>query len=184
MKQHVVTPAAAPPAKAWEDDAQTVEAFRRGMRRMTGAISLVTTRDGQDAPHGMAASAVVSVSMQPPSLLVSVNQSAMMHAVVSATGIFCVNILDETAQPLVEIFGRSDRRGERFLSGAWERGWCELPYLPSALCCVFCAVDAQMEYGTHTLLVGRVRSVLVRDSGVPLLWGDGAFVSATPSKAS
>jgi flavin reductase (DIM6/NTAB) family NADH-FMN oxidoreductase RutF len=181
--KHDATPAATAPADAWEDEERTVGAFRRAMRRMTGAISLVTTRDSQDAPHGMAASAVVSVSMKPPSLLVSVNRSAMMHPVLSDTGVFCANILDESAHPLVEIFGRSDRRGERFLSGAWERGWRGLPYLPSALCCVFCAVDAQLDYGTHRLLVGRVGQVLVRDSGMPLLWGDGAYVSAAPLQA-
>jgi flavin reductase (DIM6/NTAB) family NADH-FMN oxidoreductase RutF len=180
MKQRASRTSTASPDEGWEDDDRMADNFRRAMRRMTGTISLVTTRDDQDAPHGMAASAVVPVSMQPPSLLVSVNRSALMYSVLSTTGVFCANILDDTAHPLVEIFKRSDRRGERFLSGAWQRSWRGLPFLPSALCCVFCAVDAQMDYGTHTLLVGRVGQVLVRDSGMPLLWGDGAFVSVVP----
>jgi len=155
-----------------------VALFRRAMRQLGGAVCLITARDSQGGPHGMAASAVISVSMEPASLLVSIKRTASLYPIVSSSGLFCANVVDDSARPLVAMFARSERRNERFLSGEWRRGWHGLPYLASALCSVFCAVDAGLEYGTHTLFVGRVRHVSLTEGGLPLLWIAGGF--ATP----
>ena len=155
--------------------ASLTDEFRRAMRRMAGAVTLLTTRDARGKPHGMAASAVIAVSMEPASLLVSINRQAGMHPVMISENVFCVNVLDEVARDLVATFSRSDHRAARFTAGAWQPGWRDLPYLPSAICSVFCEVDASLEYGTHTLLVGKVRDVNQGTGAVPLLWADGAF---------
>ena len=52
--------------------------FRLAMRKLASTVTVLTTREA-DEHHGMAATAVTSLSTEPPSLLVCVNRSASLH---------------------------------------------------------------------------------------------------------
>lgn len=149
--------------------------FRTAMRRIASSVTLVTGRDFGGNPHGMAASAVIPVSMDPPSMLVSANQGSGLHSVVQSTGKFCVNLLGETHLDLLLPFSQSARRTERFASGDWQEGINALLYLSSAPAAIFCELDHHVDYGTHTLFIGRVTGVRLYDREVdPLVWFNGA----------
>ncbi|MFM0295048.1 MULTISPECIES: flavin reductase family protein [Paraburkholderia] len=149
--------------------------FRTAMRRIASSVTLVTGRDLGGNPHGMAASAVIPVSMDPPSMLVSANQGAGLHSVVQSTGKFCVNLLGESHLDLLLPFSQSSRRTERFASGDWYEGTDSLLYLSSAPAAIFCELDHHVGYGTHTLFIGRVTAVRLYDREVdPLVWFNGA----------
>lgn len=150
-------------------------AFRDAMRRVASSVTLVTTRDAQGTPHGMAASAVIPVSMDPPSLLVAVNRSAGLHPALSAEGRFCVNLLAGEHHPLLGAFSQSSRRAERFASRDWDVDADALPCLSTAPAAVSCEVDQRVDYGSHTLFIGRVTGVrLAGRHAEPLVWFDGA----------
>jgi flavin reductase (DIM6/NTAB) family NADH-FMN oxidoreductase RutF len=161
--------------------AQAVAAdFRNAMRRLASSVTLVTSLDENGAPHGMAASAVIPVSMDPPSMLVAANRSSGLYPVIWARGSFCVNLLAEDHQELLLPFSQSARRAERFAAGGWREGYGSLPYLPSAPAAMFCEVDHETDYGTHTLFVGRVMSVRLYDEECdPLVWYNGAGASVS-----
>jgi flavin reductase (DIM6/NTAB) family NADH-FMN oxidoreductase RutF len=156
------------------------EAFRAAMRGVASTVFLVTTRD-EAGPHGMAASAVISVSMEPPAMLVAVNRSASIGPVLGRTRQFCVNILAEEHDDVVAPFSDSSRRRERFSGEAWAMSEEGLPYLRSAQSALFCTVDAELEYGTHTLFVGRVVRVAAGLGGSPLVWFKGGPAEIRPS---
>ncbi len=66
--------------------------FKLGMRRLAAGVSLITTvHDG--VRHGLVATAVNSVTADPPTLLVCINKSASAHDHVDQAGVLCVNIL-------------------------------------------------------------------------------------------
>lgn len=153
--------------------ASTAAAFRTAMRTIAASVTIISARDAQDRPHGMAASAVISVSMDPPSMLIAVNRSASIQPVIEETGLFCVNILDGQQAEIVSLFARSEMREHRFSSSDWARGHERLPHLASAQSAVFCAVDASLRYGTHSLYVGRVLEIAPGSGAAPLLWFDG-----------
>jgi hypothetical protein len=94
--------------------------FKDAMRRLAAGVSLVTSGMREHGYAGLIATSVVSVSMDPPTLLVCVNQSSSTHPVIEASGPFCANLLSSQDRGLVDIFGRSDRRGERFRVGEFE----------------------------------------------------------------
>jgi flavin reductase (DIM6/NTAB) family NADH-FMN oxidoreductase RutF len=155
-------------------------AFRDAMRRIASSVSLITTCDAQGAPHGMAASAVIPVSMDPPSILVAVNRSSGLHPVISAKGRFCVNLLADAHHPLLGAFSQSSRRAERFTGGEWSEDCDSLPCLESAPATVSCEVDQRLDYATHTLFIGRVTDVhLAEGCPDPLVWFDGAGVGVS-----
>jgi flavin reductase (DIM6/NTAB) family NADH-FMN oxidoreductase RutF len=168
------------PFAATADDLQaTVPAsFREAMRKLAASVMIVTSRDQEGQPHGMVASSVISVSMDPPSMLVAVNRDASLHPVLLRSRHFCVNLLSDGQHHLVTPFSQPSLRSQRFRSDDWHNAWSSdterLPWLPDAPAVIDCAVELATEYGTHTLFVGRVLSVhcgsAASDATVPLVW--------------
>ena len=75
------------------------------MRSLASAVSIVSTAH-DDRRFGMTATAVCSLSMQPPTLLVCVNQSTSLHHPLLSAGRFCINILHADQDELARTFGR------------------------------------------------------------------------------
>jgi flavin reductase (DIM6/NTAB) family NADH-FMN oxidoreductase RutF len=152
--------------------------FREAMRRLAASVMIVTSRDAQGQPHGMVASSVIPVSMDPPSMLVAVNRDASIHPVLLASRRFCVNLLADHQHHLLAPFSQTSLRPQRFRSDDWANAWStdpeSLPWLPAAPAVVECAVDLATDYGTHTLFVGRVLNVhctgTAADAVTPLVW--------------
>src|SRR3954462_7813411 len=66
--------------------------FKLAMRRFPAAVSVITSAD-QSRRHGMTATAVTSLSLDPPSLIVCINQSTLLHDIMLRARRFCVNVL-------------------------------------------------------------------------------------------
>lgn len=163
------------------DDAGHGARLKAAMRRMPGAVSLVTTFDPDgEAPAGLAASAVIPISMDPPSMLISINSSASAHDPISRAGRFCINLLAADQTDLVEPFSNSARRHERFSGEDWaERDG--VPYLPEACAAIFCDVRQIISFGTHSLFIGEVVDVAgPNDDAAPLGWMAGEFATVQP----
>lgn len=154
---------------------ETAGNFRKAMRRLTSAVSVISTaHDG--VRHGITVTSVTSVSMAPPSLLICINQRASVHAPLIRAGQFCVNILQAHQIEIANAFSGGAAQGEdRFLCGEWASDDDELPYLIPAQASVFCDLDAISSYGTHSIIIGKVRQVAVRGQVAPLLYQDGRY---------
>jgi flavin reductase len=147
--------------------------FKSAMRALASAVSIVsTTHDGRR--FGMTATAVASMSMSPPSLLVCVNQAASLHAPLLASGVFCVNILHAWQSGLAQTFGNR-QVADRFAHGAWLLDERAMPYLADAQASIFCDVDDIHAYGSHTVVIGKVYRVGMRAPVHPLLYQDGRY---------
>jgi flavin reductase (DIM6/NTAB) family NADH-FMN oxidoreductase RutF len=147
--------------------------FRKAMRTLTSAVSIVSTaRDGRR--FGMTATAVCSLSMQPPTLLICVNQSATLHHPMLSAGMFCINILHADQDALAQTFSRKDV-GDRFAHGDWKTDDRSVPFLTDAQANVFCNVEETYGHRTHSIVVGAVYRVAVRESVHPLLYQDGRY---------
>lgn len=168
------------PSTATADDRRVPKpaGFRDAMRRLASSVMIVTSRDLEGQPHGMVASSVIPVSMDPPSMLVAVNRDASLHQVLLRSRRFCVNLLADHQHHLLAPFSQSALRSQRFRSDDWCDSWSydteQLPWLPEAPAIVECAVELATEYGTHTLFVGRVLNVhctsTTTSDVAPLVW--------------
>lgn len=151
--------------------------FRHAMRRLATTVALVTT--GKDENWaGIAATAVVSVCADPPTLLVAVNRDASIYPILHSEMRFCVNLLSERHRDLVGIFSGQKKGRMRFEGGNWRAGADGLPVLADALASLNCAIETTLDVGTHTLFIGRVENVVNHDDIDPLVWVDGGFASA------
>ena len=144
------------------------------MRKLASTVTVLTTLDA-DEHHGMAATAVTSLSVDPPSLLVCVNRAASMHEAVTRSQLFCINLLGVQHGSLVDAFGGRLAGPARFAVGNWSTDASGLRYLTDSPANIFCRLEQQHSYGTHTIFIGRVERILVMEAGRPLLYQDGGI---------
>ncbi|MEY5099378.1 MAG: hypothetical protein RJA36_2097 [Pseudomonadota bacterium] len=146
--------------------------FRLAMRRLAATVTILSTSDAEGKRFGMVATAVNSVTMDPPTLLVCVNQSASIHAPLRERERFCVNVLMDEHGALVPVFSGQKSGEERFASGDWRQDQ-DLPYLEGAQSNLFCSIESVTTVGTHSLVIARVTDVRVAEPVAPLLYADG-----------
>ena len=149
--------------------------FKNGMRRLASGVSIISTVH-EGTFHGLAATAVTSVSADPPTLLVCVNRSASSHDPLVDSRRFCVNVLAEEDHDIATRFGSSLDRASRFQSREWTKLTTGAPALIGSLACFDCTVVDIIAASTHTLLFGQVVDLRTwADEVKPLLFWDGRY---------
>jgi len=154
------------------------QGFRDAMRRLAGTVTVVTVGTGDDR-HGTTATAVTSLSMAPPSLLVCFNRDSRLHGLLVASDMFCVNILHTDNVEVSQLFSSPVSSEERFAFGQWGFEPGSAPYLVDAQSSIQCVKDQQIEYGSHTIFIGRVIGVRNRLEIQPLVYCNGGYVGTT-----
>ena len=137
------------------------------MRHVAATVYAVTTGH-QGARYGILATAVSSLSFDPPSLLVCVNRSASLHAPLAQAESFCVNVLGLGNRDVAEQFA-TGRGEERFAVGVWEQ-WHDLPSLTTAQSSLVCRRAHCHEFGTHSIFIGELIAARHREDAVPLTY--------------
>jgi flavin reductase (DIM6/NTAB) family NADH-FMN oxidoreductase RutF len=154
------------------------EAFKAGMRRLAAGVTIVTSaHDG--ARGGLTATAVTSLSSDPPQLLVCVNRSAEAHALIHRGARLAVSVLARAHQRLATRFAGADgvHGAARFAAGRWMTLATGAPVLADAIAAFDCVVDEAVDSSTHTIFIGRVVAVRARRGGKPLVYEAGAYAS-------
>jgi flavin reductase len=150
-------------------------AFREAMSRLGAAVHVVTTA-GTAGQSGFTATAVASVSDQPPTLLVCLNRRSNSAPVLSANGIFCVNTLAADEEAIADIFaGRSGTRADRFSAGEWTTLATGAPVLASAVAVFDCRVSEIKAVGSHNVIFGVVEAVRLGPPGPALVYHERAY---------
>ena len=136
------------------------KAYRDAMARLGAAVNVITT-DGPDGPRGFTASAVCSVTDDPPTLLLCVNRSSDSHDLLKSYGVLCVNTLSATQEDLSGIFaGMTGVQGaDRFQHGEWTRLVTGSPVLRDAIVSFDCRITEVTEVGTHTVFFCEVDAI-------------------------
>ena len=152
----------------------TAEQFRLGMRRLAGAVNIVTAAY---AGHrfGLTATAVCSATAEPPTALICINRSAATHAAIARSRVFCINVLRAEDAELANAFSGTQSGEARFGSGQWLRLASGAPALASALASFDCRVAKSLDHGTHTVFLGEVGSIVIARKGRPLLYADRQY---------
>ena len=157
--------------------------FRDAMRQLAGAVNVVTSQCG-DKIAGMTATAVCSVSAEPPTILVCINRSAATHDVVATSGVFCVNILRAEDWELSNIFGGVGSVEDRFSSRTWYYSGTGAPVLADAICSLNCSVVNKIEHGTHSIFLGQVEVIRLGSIGQPLIYAAGKYAKVVSLDAA
>lgn len=154
----------------------SVDAFRQAMRRFAASVSIITVgRPGHRL--GITATAVCSLTAEPPQILSCVNRSSPIEAVIRETRRFAINMLGSHQRAVADVFsGVTGHRGEqRFLQHGWHDGDHGVPVLDDAPAVFQCDLVTAHPTSTHSILVGRVVDVRLEGSPSALIYQDGAY---------
>jgi 4-nitrophenol 2-monooxygenase / 4-nitrocatechol 4-monooxygenase, reductase component len=149
----------------------TPDEFREVISYFATGVTIVTAlHDGRR--YGTTASAVTSLSLEPPMLLICMNKESETGRAVAAAERFAVNILGEGQAALATRFAH--KGGDKFDGVATTPGQWDEPLIEDALATLECRVVEQTTGGTHIVFFGEVEAASAR-GGAPLAYYRGRF---------
>lgn len=154
----------------------TAQTFIQGMRQLAAGVTLVTTQhEGRRA--GLTATAVCSLSAEPPQLLACINRQAETYGIVQASGAFAVNVLASHQQQLAQVFaGLTGIYGDqRFELADWSRLATGSPILSPCLAAFDCRLVEAVPAATHSIFIGQVEAVALELDLQPLVYAGGDY---------
>ena len=149
------------------------DTFRSVLGRFASGVTVVTTRDADGRDAGLTVSAFCSVSLYPPLIQVTVDQSASVHAILAASTHFGVSILASEQEALSRRFSTVASM-HRFEGIGFSRGESGVVLLDDALAHLECRHVASHPAGDHTMFVGEVERASARGAR-PLLYYRGGY---------
>lgn len=164
----------------------THDEFRAALSRLAAGVVLVTAREapltpdgppGEDA--GMTATAFLSVSLDPPMVLVSVRSGSRMDDLLAEQDLWAASLLAESQRTIAGTFSMKGRLSDRLLFAGipYRRGEItDAPLVTGALAALECRTEQRVEAGDHTLVIGRVLSAeLSAGEDLPLTHFKGRY---------
>ena len=148
--------------------------FRMAMRRLAATVTILTLQD-QGRPMGMAATAVCSLSIDPPSILACINQAARLHPLLVGADRFGLNILADDQDDIVRRFSDPRFRKSRFDDVDWHFESGDVPVIAGSQASLVCARSEVLQHASHSIVIGEVISANVCTDIRPLLYVDGGF---------
>lgn len=142
--------------------------FREAMSAIVGPVTIITARDEQGEAYGFTASSVVSLSEDPPLLVVCVDRSGRSHDRLVAAQTFCVNVIGVDGRDLALRFG--SKRVDRFAGVEVEDLDSGTPSLPVAMARILCRAYGLRDGGDHTIVLGQVTGYVRRGTDPLACW--------------
>jgi flavin reductase (DIM6/NTAB) family NADH-FMN oxidoreductase RutF len=149
----------------------TSDEFRDVIGHFASGVTVITTQL-DDRPYGTTASAVSSLSLEPPMLLVCLYQGSLTGQAIARSRRFAVNILTDDQADVAVRFARKDP--EKFAGVPIATGTGGSPLLSDALAVLECRVAQDVSAGTHTVFLAEVDHASSR-GGTPLAYFRGQF---------
>ena len=152
--------------------------FRSAMRHLAGGVSVITAGRGKDV-SGMTVTSVSSLSVDPPTLIVSINRESSSLPLLRRYGFFGVNILTADQQDVAERFAGKDglKGAARFAGAQWITRASGVPLLAGALAAIDCEVEHVVERHSHAIVIGRVLDLQLSSRTAALAYWQGQYVA-------
>jgi len=147
--------------------------FKDALKLWASGVSVVTANSAE-GEQGMTATSFASVSMDPPQILVCINESAETGAAILEDKKFAINILSATQEQVSNEFAGGSSMQERFANVKWHKGNLGLPVFDNVLASMECDVVQQVRAGTHWIIIGEIKSTQSQ-GGEPLLYFNSSY---------
>lgn len=141
------------------------------MRRTAASVAVITAAD-EGRIHGMTATAMTSVSVDPPTLLVVVNRTTRTHPFIRKSGRFAVNVLAAGQEEIARRFAAGTEN--QFDGIAHELHAAEVPIIAGAAATFVCVASEAFDVATHTIFIGEVEDARHAEL-MPLVYHDRRY---------
>ncbi|MFD4035022.1 flavin reductase family protein [Streptomyces sp. NPDC058637] len=159
--------------------------FRAALARLAAGVVLITAQEppldehGRGEDVGMTATAFVSVSLDPPLVMVSLRNDSRMDDLLAEQPLWAVSVLAEGQRQIAGRFAMKGRISDRLLfeDVPYIRGdLTGAPLIGGALATLECRTEQRVPAGDHTLVIGRVLTAsLPSADGEPLAYFKGRY---------
>jgi len=150
--------------------------FRSAMSRFASGVTVVTTKDSAGKHHGITVSAFCSVSLDPPLVLICIEKTTGSHHAFEESGRFTVNILSSNEAGVSEHF--ASLLEDKFANIDFAVDEHGVPILNGSICALQCSLFKSLDGGDHSIFLGQVEHVIVRDAE-PLIYFKGGYRTVT-----
>ncbi len=156
-------------------------ALRDAMRHFAGSVAVITAGIA-DERTGLTATSAVSLSLDPPTMIATVNREASAWPVIRRRGHFCVNLLAAHHRDVAERFaGKNGVKGAaRYAGASWTTLVTGAAALADAVAAIDCALEEAIERHSHAIILGKVVGIKV-NGGEGLFYGHGRFGAFQPA---
>ena len=148
----------------------------RGVRQACGkfatGVAVVTSKERNGHIHGMAATGIASVSLDPMLVLVCVGHNRKSYEHIKGSGRFAINILAEDQRRIAEYYAmpQEQRKGEP--EATFSMTEAGAAFLDGSLAKMDCQVVEEYVTGDHSIFIGEVEEIEIAE-GRPLLFREG-----------
>lgn len=169
----------APERRITRENGASLDGYRDFMTMFPTGVAVVTAVDRDSRPHGMTCTALASVTLRPPTLLVCLNTSSGTLAAIRASGAFAVNLLHSGGRQTAELFGSATP--DRFERVLWESSPAtSVPLLVDIVAIAECRVSRVHPVGDHHIVLGEITSTIRAHDIGPLTYGMRQFAKWGP----
>jgi flavin reductase (DIM6/NTAB) family NADH-FMN oxidoreductase RutF len=155
-------------------------AFRHTVSTFATGVTVITTgRDGEY--HAMTANAFLSLSLEPVTVLVSVEKSAHTYPLIERSDAFTVNILAEDQEEVSRMFASKAMQEKHTLKDTEVMlGKNGVPIIPNCLAFIQCRTIQKYDAWDHTLFIGEVTEAQVLRDVPPLAYFRSSYRRLQP----
>ena len=158
-------------------DAEDVRAVHRQF--VTG-VTIVTVMDG-DTPRGLAVNAFMSLTLEPPQVMVAVQRTAGTYPIFFANDRIAINIASDHQGDIVRTF--ASKGIDKFAGLAWHLGEHGAPLLDGSAAHLECFIQERIQANSHTVFIARILRAEAF-AQIPLVYTRGQFASAARLEVS
>lgn len=185
------TPAAPGSVPGGHAEGVSEDEFRAAMSRLAAGVVLVTAHEAALDPQGprgedvgMTATSFMSVSLDPPLVMVSLREGSRMDDLLAEQPRWAVSVLSEHQRAVAGRFAMKNRVSDRLLFEDLPHTRGEISgalLITGALATLECHTEQRVTAGDHTLVIGRVlASTSPTADGGPLTYFRGRYRQLAP----
>lgn len=152
--------------------------LRRVMGSFATGVTIVTCQIGRRT-HGITVNSLTSVSLNPPLILICIDQKALAHTLIPEAVIFGISVLAERQAEISDFFARRVGLDEvdELATVPWYPGRTGAPLIEGAIATLECRLVASHPGGDHAIFVAEVLEARVLSDLPPLLFFRGQYPS-------
>jgi len=155
--------------------------FKDSMAAFASAVCIVTAH-AEDVRIGRTATAIMSLSVTPPTILASIDHGSELANIIRKTGGFSVSALTEKQDAIADAFAGHEPPERRFDFGKWDAWQSGNPRLQETVWSMECKLTGVADIGSHFLFAGGVSALDIGIQRKPLIWHDRIFNGLHPLK--
>jgi flavin reductase (DIM6/NTAB) family NADH-FMN oxidoreductase RutF len=153
-------------------------AYPEALRQLPRGVSVVTFQRGADR-FGVTATSLSSLSLEPPTILVSFDGAASISPTATTAATFGVSVLAASHAELADRFGRGaviETAPDEF-EGSWVTAASGVILRSDAIAAFECESEEVIERHGRAIVIGRIRSVFQAGGSGALVYWRGAYNS-------